>query len=106
MGNLGLTEFGLMAIVLLGIVALLCSTYAVVNVYPKQGKQMRQTVDKLAKDQLILRLVTVLVIAVITAILALTGSLNDGVVALFSSVVGYVLGGISKRKYDGVETQG
>ena len=80
--------------------ALICFTFAVVKIYAGQGQQMRQTVDKLIRDQLILRLFTVLIIALVTAVLALSGALTEGAVALLGSIAGYVLGGIPRRPSD------
>lgn len=74
-------------------VALLCFTFAVVKIYPAQGQQMRQTVEELTRDQLVLRLFAVGTIVIVSAVLTLAEALGEGMVALLSSVAKFVLGG-------------
>jgi len=78
-------------------VAVVIATSAVVGcVYWRQGQMMRQTIAKLAVDQIILRLVTVLAVVLAVSILALAGSLTEGSVSLFSAIIGFVLGGLKR----------
>jgi len=106
MNDLGYQEYVLIGVTFLFTVVLLCVTVILCFVFYKipseYGKTLRLTLEKIA----LIKLTTILVIIIGTTYLSLFDKLNDGVIAIFSGIAGYVLGTVKSGKNEIAEKEG
>jgi hypothetical protein len=89
-------KFGItLLFILFGLLIVSISGAFVANTYFESApKDAPVETNKFLKSQSSLRLLTVLAVVSAVSILSLFGPLGEGVIAIFSGITGYVLGGI------------